>query len=388
MLRMRPWALAAIGLACAATLATGRITAAADDEPDRIRELSIEEDLYGKADGKAVLRYTLTNRNGMKVVLLSYGAIVQSVEVPDRQGRFENVTLGFDDLKGYTEGDPYFGAIVGRYANRIARGKFTLNGKTFSLATNNGPNHLHGGKKGLSDVVWQTRPLSNDVTDDDSVGLELSYDSPNGEEGYPGELNVTVTYRLNNDNELRIDYAATADQPTPVNLTNHCYWNLSGVRPGHANRDILGHLLMLNCPQYLPVDETLIPTGELKPVQGTPMDFTEPHEIGARIAQVTGGYDHCYVIAGQPGKLRLAASVADPKSRRVMEILTTEPGVQFYTGNFLDGSAANGGFKKHEGFCLECQHFPNSPNEPKFPNTILKPDQTYTQTTIHRFSVD
>ena len=354
---------------------------------DRPRELSVSQEEYGEADGKKVSRFTLTNANGLSVVILSYGGVVQSIEVPDRDGKFENVTLGFDDLEGYTGKDPYFGSLVGRYANRIAGGKFTLGGKEYTLATNNGPNHLHGGNKGFADVVWDARPLPVEKARGNAVGVELKYRSADGEEGYPGALGVTVVYTLNDENELTIHYAATSNQPTPVNLTNHCYWNLAGVRPGKADDDILDHVLMLNCPKYLPVDDTLIPTGELKSVKGTPMDFTEPKKIGARIDQVEGGYDHCYVIAEGDG-LQLAARVRDPDSGRVMEILTTEPGVQFYTGNFLDGSQANGGFKKHQGFCLECQHFPNSPNEPDFPDTILKPGEVYKQTTVHRFAVE
>ena len=348
--------------------------------------LVIQQEPFGSADGQDVIRYVLSNDNGVRVAILSYGGIVQSVDVPDRTGESANIVLGFDSLEGYTGKDPYFGAICGRYSNRIAKGRFTLNGKEYTLATNNGPNHLHGGIKGFNEVVWQSRPLSKQAAGADAVGVELNYTSRDGEEGYPGALKVTVVYTLNNKNELKIEYTATSDKPTPINLTNHSYWNLAGASPGEA-RDVLEHVLMLNCDKYLPVDETLIPTGELKSVEGTPMDFTEPHPIGSRIERVAGGYDHCYVINGKPDELRLAARVYEPASGRVMEVRTTEPGVQFYTGNFLNGSQAEGGFEKHEGFCLECQHFPDSPNQPEFPNTILEPGRVYKQTTVHTFSV-
>ena len=348
--------------------------------------LTVQEEPFGSVDGKSITRYLLSNDNGMSVAILSYGAIVQSVSVPDRKGESANVTLGFDELQGYTGPDPYFGAICGRYSNRIAKGKFTLGGTEYTLATNNGPNHLHGGKKGYNEAVWQSRPLSNEMTEGEAVGVELKYTSPDGEEGYPGTLNVTVVYTLNDKNELKIEYTATTDKPTPINLTNHAYWNLRGVAPGEAE-DVLEHVLTLNCDRYLPVDETLIPTGVLKPVKGTAMDFREPRPIGSRIDHVEGGYDHCYVINGEQGELRLAARVYEPSTGRVMEVRTTEPGVQFYTGNFLNGSAENGGFQKHEGFCLECQHFPDSPNQREFPGTVLEPGRVYKQTTVHAFSV-
>lgn len=342
---------------------------------------------FGKTrEGQDVTLHTLTNVKGMRVKLINYGATVISVEVPDRSGKNANVTLGFPNLDGYLQRHPFFGSTVGRYGNRIAGGKFTLDGKTYTLVTNNGPNHLHGGSKGFDAVVWKAEP----VTAADSVGVKFGYTSADGEEGYPGKLEVTATYTLTNDNELRIDYAAMADKPTVVNLTNHCYWNLAGAGSG----DILKHELTLAADQYLPIDDTSIPTGKPAAVRGTPFDFTMPHAIGERIGELkrdahkTKGYDHCYVLRGQQGKLELAARVKDPASGRVMEILTTEPGVQLYCGNFLDGGAGAGGYKQHEGFCLETQHYPDSPNKPDFPSTVLRPGQTFNSATVHRFSVE
>jgi aldose 1-epimerase len=342
---------------------------------------------FGKTtDGQTVKLHTLRNTSGMTVRLIDYGAHVISVETPDRNGKSVNVTLGFPNLEGYLQRHPYFGSTVGRYANRIAKGKFTLDGQTYTLATNNGPNHLHGGRKGFDVVMWQ----SEGVTDQNSVGVKFSRVSPDGEEGYPGTLKVSVTYVLKRDNELSIQYEATTDKPTVLTLTNHAYWNLAGADSG----DILKHELTLFADKYLPVDETSIPTGELAPVKGTVFDFTEPHAIGARIDELkrpphtSKGYDHCYVLRGQDGKLETAARVKDPTSGRVMEVFTTEPGVQLYCGNFLDGSAAGGGYKQHDAFCLETQHYPDSPNQPKFPSTVLRPGQTFRSTTVHRFSVE
>jgi aldose 1-epimerase len=314
----------------------------------------------------------------MRVTIINYGATVTSVHVADRDDRFENVTLGFSSYEGYLTNAPYFGSICGRYANRIAGGKFSLDGIEYKLATNNGVNHLHGGNRGFNHVLWTGKPVETA----DSVGVELTYISKDGEEGYPGTLNATVVYTLNNANELSIDYTAVCDKATPVNLTNHCYWNLAGAG------DVLDQVLMLNCDRYLPVDSASIPTGELKDVRGTPMDFTEPAPIGSRIDQLNSGYDHCYVLREGGGKLTLAARASDPKSGRVMEVHTTEPGIQLYTGNYLDGSEQCAGFARHSGFCVECQHFPDSPNRPEFPNTILRPGEVYRQTTMHRFSVD
>jgi aldose 1-epimerase len=302
--------------------------------------------------------------------------------VPDQAGKTVDVVLGFDNLAPYVKGHPYFGSTVGRVANRIAKGKFTLDGKAYTLAVNNGPNHLHGGLKALDKVVWKAEP----VRSTDSPAVKFSYRSPDGEEGYPGNLDVTVTYSLADRNALRIEYRATADRATPVNLTNHAYFNLAG------RGDVLGHEMMLAADRYVAVDETLIPTGELKEVRSTPMDFTTPHTIGERIARVGGspnGYDHCYVLNSGGKSLALAARVTEPTSGRVMEMYTTEPGVQFYTGNFLDGSlTGKGGFvyRKHAAFCLEAGHFPDSVNQPSFPPIILKPGQTYQQRTEYRFS--
>jgi aldose 1-epimerase len=340
---------------------------------------------FGKTEGgQEVKVHTLTNTKGLRVRLIDFGATLISVEAPDRHGKNANITLGFPSLAGYLQRHPYFGSTVGRYANRIAGGKFTLDGKTYALATNNGPNHLHGGNKGFDAVLWKSEAVSSP----DAVGVRFSYVSRDGEEGYPGTLETTVSYTLNDANELRIDYAATTDKPTVVTLTNHSYWNLAGAGSG----DILKHELTLAADQYLPIDDTSIPTGELAAVKRTPFDFTQPHAIGERIGELkkephkTKGYDHCFVLRGQQGKLDLAARVTEPTSGRVMEVFTTEPGIQLYCGNFLDGSPSAGGYKQHDAFCLETQHYPDSPNKPSFPSTVLRPGQTYRSTTMHRFS--
>lgn len=342
---------------------------------------------FGKTqDGQEITRHTLTNVPGLKVKLVSYGATLVAVEMADRAGKVANITLSFPTLEGYLQRHPYFGSTVGRYGNRIAGGKFTLDGQTYKLATNNGPNHLHGGLKGFDAVVWKAEP----VKAEDLVGVKFSYTSPDGDEGYPGKLSITTTYTLNNKNELRIDYAATTDKPTVVNLTNHAYWNLAGAGSG----DILKQVLTVTADKYLPIDATSIPTGVLAPVSGTPFDFTTPHAIGERNGELkkephqTKGYDHCFALRGQAGKLELAARATDPASGRTMEVLTTEPGIQLYCGNFLGGGAGEGGFKQHEAFCLETQHYPDSPNQPEFPSTVLRPGQTYQSTTVHRFSVE
>ncbi len=335
-------------------------------------------------DGTAVDLYTLTNANGMVVKIMTYGATVTELWVPDRGGRLADVTLGFDDLQGYLGPNPYFGATIGRVANRIARGRFTLGGRHYTLATNNGPNSLHGGNRGFDKVVWHGQPQESSTT----PAVKFTYTSPDGEEGYPGNLNVAVVFTLTDQNELGIEYTAQTDQPTPVNLTNHTYFNLCGAEKG----DILGHELMLAADRYTPVDETLIPTGEIRSVHGGPMDFTRPATIGSRIAQLAGdpgGYDHNYVLNSGGGSLALAARVYEPVSGRMMEMYTTEPGVQFYSGNFLDGTIRGKRgvvYGKHHGFCLEAQHFPDSVNRPDFPSVILEPGQTYSQTTIYRFS--
>ena len=342
---------------------------------------------FGKTpEGEQVRLYSLTNANGLKAQVMTYGAIVTSLEVPDRKGQMDDIVLGYDNLQDYIKETPYFGAIVGRYGNRIAKGKFTLDGVTYTLATNNNGNHLHGGVKGFDKVVWDDQP----VWRPDGVGVKLSYLSRDGEEGYPGNLKATVTYILTNDDELRIEYEATTDKATPVNLTHHGYFNFTG-----AERDILGHELMLNADRFTPVDAGLIPTGELRPVAGTPMDFTRATAIGARIEndyeqlQFGGGYDHNWVLNKEGKDMTLAAVVYEPTSGRVMKVYTTEPGIQFYAGNFLDGTLTGkeGKVYKHRyGFCLETQHFPDSPNKPDFPSTILRPGQKYETTTIYRFS--
>lgn len=346
--------------------------------------MTVEKTAFGQTpDGVDVELYTLTNAHGITVRIITYGALVTSIQLPDRDGNLGEVTLGFDTLDEYLAGHPYFGAICGRVANRIAHGKFTLDGVEYRLATNNGEHHLHGGLKGFDKVVWKADSFRNQ----DGVGVRFSYLSPDGDEGYPGNLSVTVTYTLTPGDELRIDYAAETDKATPLNLTNHTYWNFADAGAG----DILDHRLTLPAQRYLPVDEGAIPSGELRSVRGTPMDFTRPTPIGERIDQVAGepgGYDHCYVLDKKPGEsLSLAAKVLAPRTGRVMEVYTTEPGIQLYTGNFLDGSLESRGavFKKRHGFCLEAQHFPDSVHRPAFPSTILKPGETYTQRTVHKF---
>jgi aldose 1-epimerase len=325
--------------------------------------------------------YTLTNTNALRARITSYGAILVSLEVPDRDGDLADITLGFDALDGYLGEHPYFGAVVGRYANRIGKARFVLNGTEYKLAANNGENHLHGGTKGFDKAIWKLEDLS---AESNKAIVKMSYVSEDGEEGYPGNLACSVTYTLTKDDELKISYEAETDRPTVVNLTNHSYFNLAGQGPG----DILGHELMLNADKYTVVDEGLIPTGENRPVKDSPMDFTASTPIGSRIGQVVGGYDHNYVLSGGGGSLALCTKVYEPTSGRVMEIHTTEPGVQLYTGNFLDGSITgkNGKvYEKHYGFCLETQHFPDSPNKPDFPSVVLNPGQKYATVTVHKF---
>ncbi len=340
----------------------------------------IEKTAFGKTnEGTPVDLYTLTNAHGMKAKIISYGTIITELWAPDRNGKLDDVVLGFDNLNDYLKDHPFFGAIAGRVANRIARGRFSLDGKEYQLATNNGPNALHGGIKGFDKAVWKAEvsPRGDEV--------KFSYVSKDGEEGYPGNLTAHVSYQLTDKNELKIHYEATTDKATPVNLTNHSYFNLQGVTPD----DILNHELMIAADKFTPTDDTLIPTGELKPVKGTPFDFTTPMPIGSRIDQVKGGYDVNYVLRGGGKSLALAVRAHEPKTGRVMEMYTTEPGVQFYTGNFLDGTLKGIGgvtYQKHHGFCLEAQHFPDSVNHPNFPSVILRPGQTYTQTTVYKFS--
>ncbi len=337
---------------------------------------------FGKTkEGVAVDEYTLTNGK-MTAKVITYGAILRELIVPDRSGKPGDVVLGFDTLEGYLAGHPYFGATTGRVANRIAKGKFTLDGVDYKLAVNNGPNSLHGGLKGFDKVVWKAENVSGSK----GAAVKLSYVSKDGEEGYPGNLTVSVTYTVTPENELKIDYTATTDKATPVNLTNHSYFNLAG------GGSILGHELMLDSELYTPVDADLIPTGGVDSVSGTPLDFTRSTPIGARLGELKGepkGYDHNFVLRGAPGVLKPAATVRDSASGRVLEMFTTEPAVQLYTANFLDGKLKGKGgvvYQPHQAFCLEAQHYPDSVHHDQFPSTILRPGSTYTQTTIYKFS--
>jgi aldose 1-epimerase len=350
---------------------------------------SIDKQSFGQtADGTAVDIYTLKNTAGAEVRITNYGGIVVSLKVPDKNGKFDDVVLGYDNLDGYLKNNsPYMGALIGRYANRIAKGKFSLNGKQYQLAVNNGPNHLHGGIKGFDKVVWTAKPLR--VAN--GAALKLTYVSKDGEENYPGNLTATVIYTLTDANELRIDYSATTDKRTIVNLTSHSYFNLAG----QGNGDILKHTLFMNASRFTPTDAGSIPTGELKGVRGTPFDFMKATEIGARIDQddqqlkFGQGYDHNFVLNKQGKRLTLAARVYEPTTGRTMQVYTTEPGMQLYAGNFLDGSITGKEgkvYNRRYGFCLEAQHFPDSPNEPKFPSVVLNPGGRYTQTTIYKFS--
>ena len=342
---------------------------------------------FGRApDGSEVSLYTLRNNKGAEVGICNYGGLVIFLKVPDRNGKFADVVLGYDELPDYIKDSPYFGALIGRYGNRIAKGKFTLDGKEYTLAVNNGPNALHGGLKGFDKVVWEPRILASL----EGPSLELRYTSKDGEEGYPGNLSVLAVYTLTEDNALKIEYAATTDKDTVVNLTHHSYFNLAG------KGDILNHQVMIPADKFTPVDSTLIPTGELKPVEGTPFDFRTPTAIGARINQEDqqlkfgGGYDHNWVINKSMGQLTLTARVYEPTTGRVMEVWSTEPGLQFYSGNFLDGkNKGKGGwvYQFRNGFCMEPQHYPDSPNHPSFPSVVLKPGQEYRNTIIYKFSV-
>lgn len=347
--------------------------------------MRISEETVGQFDGQDVKEYTLKNSLGMEVKIINYGGIVTSLTAPDKNGNYENVVLGFEKADAYWT-EPYksnccyLGAIVGRYGNRIAEGKFSLKGQDYILAANNGPNHLHGGIKGFDKVVWQSKGFEGESVS----GVELEYLSMDGEEGYPGNFSIKVVYTLTDSNELTIDYQGSIDQACPVNVTHHGYFNLTG----NAKRDILDHSLQISADRYTVVDETLIPTGELREVKGTPMDFNSPHTIGERIDQVEGGYDHNYVLSNQVESLRKVVEVREPMSGRIMQVLTTEPGVQFYSGNFLNGiltGSGNVSYKQHWGFCLETQHFPDSPNQADFPSTILEPGSGYTHHTVYRF---
>ena len=340
------------------------------------------------ASGDSVKVYTLKNAAGMEVSIMDLGGTITKWTAPDKDGKFADITLGSNTPQDYLTTTKYLGALIGRFGNRIAKGKFSLDGIEYTLPVNNGPNALHGGLKGFNAVIWKAIPIEGV-----EPGLKLTYLSKDGEEGYPGNLNVEVVYTLKADNSLTIDYTATTDKNTVVNLTNHAYFNLKGEGKG----DILDHEIVLNADKYLPTDAGLIPTGELKPVAGTPFDFTTAHLIGERINDTTdidiklgGGYDHCWVFTDQSNKLKSVAMVTEPVSGRTMEVLTTEPAVQFYTGNFLNGSATGKSGVKYErryGFCLETQHFPDSPNQAAFPTTVLKPGETYKTTTIYKFGV-
>lgn len=343
---------------------------------------SVNQQKYGTANGKDITQYTLKNAAGMEVKIINYGGTITNVMVPDSSGTFGDVVLGFDSMEGYlTKENPYFGCITGRYANRIAKGKFSIDGKKYQLPINNMGNTLHGGINGFNKKFWDAEVLPGDSS------IKLSYVSKDGEEGFPGNCNVEVRYSLSQNNELKIEYKATTDQPTAVNITNHSYFNLSAGK----DSTILGHEIFINADKYVAVNNDLIPTSELPDVKGTSMDFTIPATIGSDISKVAGGYDHTYVLNKKSsGEPELAVAVRDPNSGRYMEVFTTEPGVQFYSGNFLDGSfAGKKGMKyvKNGGLALEAQHFPDSPNQPSFPNTILRPGETFNQTTIYKFSV-
>ncbi len=357
------------------------------DNSSQPMNIEVKERYYGQTpEGDTVTSYTLTNTQGMTTEVIDYGGIIVSLTAPDRTGRFQDVVLGFESLQPYLDGHPFFGALVGRYGNRIAKGKFTLGDKEYTLVQNNGENHLHGGTKGFDKVVWNSRATETP----DGPSLELVYTSAHMEEGYPGELSVKVIYLLRNDNALQVDYTASTDRPTIVNLTQHSYFNLN-PNEGH----ILDHELTLNSDYYLPVDETLIPLNTMENVQDTPFDFLEAHTVGERVdgdhIQLVrgGGYDHCWVLNGPPGTMKTAAVLYDPVTGREMTVETTEPGVQFYTANFLDGSLKGKGksYERRAALCLETQHFPDSPNRPDFPSVRLDPGETYRTTTVFKFSV-
>ncbi|MEO6549231.1 MAG: aldose epimerase family protein [Ferruginibacter sp.] len=337
---------------------------------------------FGQADGKEVSLYTLTNSKGTQVKISTYGGVVTSWIAPDKNDKKSSIVLGFDSLSGYLAKPPYFGALVGRYGNRIANGKFKIDSAEYTLAKNNGPNSLHGGNKGFDKVVWDAA-----VASDSTPSLKLSYLSKDGEEGYPGNLNVDVNYSLSDDDELKIEYSAKTDKPTVLNLTNHSYFNLSG----DVSNSILDETLMIDADNFTPVDATLIPTGEIKSVKGTPFDFTSSQKIGSRIDSVKGGYDHNFVLNKKDASLTKVATLNDDKSGRTLEVFTMEPGLQFYTGNFLDGSIKTSSgqpINQHAALCMETQHFPDSPNQPKFPSTVLLPGQQYHTVTVYKLSVN
>lgn len=351
--------------------------------------VSITRADFGKSrSGEPVDMFTLVNANGLRLQVITYGAIIYALETPDRNGAFTNITANRPTIEDYEKRSACFGAVVGRYANRIANAKFSIDGKEFKLTPNAGKNHIHGGARGFDKVVWKGETIAGK----DSVAVRLTYHSKDGEEGYPGNLDVALIYELNNRNELKLSYSATTDKPTHLNLSNHAYWNLAGAYSG----DVLGHILTLSANQYLEADEALIPTGAYRSVENTPLDFRKPHPVGARLRdihekQFNGGYDHCFVLKQTPSRLpEFSAKVEDPKTGRVMEVYTTEPGVQLFTANFGPGAfeGPNGyAYPRHLGLCLETQHFPDSPNKPHFPSTLLKPGQTFASATVHKFSV-
>ena len=356
---------------------------------DSLTVNKIKKTIFGTLpDGRVADQYTLKNANGMEVKISNYGGVITHLTAPNKEGKFEDIVLGFDSLAGYFTPPPYFGAIIGRYGNRIAKGKFTLDGKEYNLAKNNGENHLHGGLVGYDKVLWNAEAIEGEES-----ALKLTYLSKDGEEGYPGNLNVTVVYTLLKDNSLKIEYAATTDKATVINLTNHSYFNLSGFK-----KDILDEEVTLNADRYLPVDKGLIPTGELRSVTGTVFDFTKPtvirkgiNEIKDEQIKLGGGYDHAWILNKKGNELSLAATVLEKTSGRKMEVLTTEPAIQFYTGNFLDGKITGKGNVKYDkrfALCLESEHYPDSPNQSAFPTVVLKPNEKYSTTTIYKFSVE
>lgn len=363
--------LMAVGVMATAAFGSGSVTSAP----------------FGKMpDGTGISVYTLVNSKGMEARIINYGGIVLSLKVPDKDGKLGDVVLGYDNLDGYLKVSPYFGALIGRYGNRIGKGLFALDGKGYNLSTNDGPNHLHGGFKGFDKVVWSAKPKETK----NGPALELNYVSKDGEEGYPGTLSVTALYTITEKNELKVEFKATTDKPTICNLTHHSYFNLAG------KGDILSHVVTIPAARFTPVDATLIPTGELRPVEGTPFDFRKPTAIGARISQEDEqlkrgpGYDHNWVCDKKPGQMTVMATVKEPSTGRIMEVLSDEPGLQFYSGNFLDGTITGKGgvvYQHRSGFCMEPQHYPDSPNKANFPPVVLKPGQKYHNTIIYRFSV-
>lgn len=351
---------------------------------------SISKTSFGSLpNGQQVFLYTVTNKNGIQMKIINYGGIITSLMTPDKNGVLEDIVLGYNSLAGYLKESPYFGAIVGRYGNRIAKGKFNLEGKEYTLAVNNGLNTLHGGAVGFDKVIWNIE----EVKSTEGIALKLTYLSKDMEEGFPGNLSIDAIYTLTDNNELRFDYRATTDKTTVINLTQHSYFNLTG----NTKRDILDHELMISADSIVPVDETLIPTGTLRPVKETPFDFTTPHVVGERINNedeqlvLAGGYDHCFVIRqNSEGNLNHAATLIEPVSQRKIDVFTTEPGMQFYSGNFLKGTITGKGdvvYKYRFGLCLETEHFPDSPNQSQFPNVILKPGNVYKTSTVYKFGI-